>query len=625
MPACTSENVSRFWSSSPPISRSNSVSPPIPSSPLSTSPPLISPISTLKRSVSNVSNHSNASNISQSSNNSGTPTVIFSPKRQQQHQQHQQRLQLNYQAQPTQGQDHNRNDSLLLKILSVYVDMLYVVLQGIICVITYAIWAPALGASIWVYMLWLIFQFPLTTFKWFLTVLYIPVSERTRTKRCVLISGGSTVQTVHLARNFYKAGARVVICELEGLFSLAKFSTACSKFYTIPKPGPGNAIEYIKALKDIVQREKAVYYIPVSASNTAYYDALAKPYLEIMGCECFVPGASEVTTLDDPLELLQRCQTLGLPTPCHVVLRSIQDVSRMYEQNAFSTGRYLMLAAGPVGMRDRSKMILPPTIREFRNQQYEISESKPCIVIRDPGDRHYITCTTVKESKIVANVTCLVDEERGLIPEEHPEIMEWLDRFFVRLFSTRINGHLSFRLAVTEEGELVPIGCRVGVSLPYICHTGIHPRLVWKPCRHFSRQNSGVLTTSDRHLLPNGVSYALKRSAGETVPHLLGTVLDKREALFAYWDPLPYCAYYHLQLPFRRLAGIIRAQPSRKWSQSKRKQNGMVEKRACMISSDFTKAASIWRYGLNERIPVLENRKIEPNDTREGGIRAGNL
>lgn len=64
---------------------------------------------------------------------------------------------------------------------------------------------------------------------------------------------------------------------------------------------------------------------------------------------------------------------------------------------------------------------------------------------------------------------------------------------------------------------------------------------------------------------------------------------------------------------------------SRKWSQSKRKQNGMVEKQACMISSDFTKAASIWRYGLNERIPVLENRKIEPNDTREGGIRAGNL
>ena len=559
MPACTSENVSRYWSSSPPISRSNSVSPPIPSSPLSTSPPSISPISTLKRSMSDVSNHSNVSNISQSSHNSGTSTVIFSPRRQQQHQQ---KLQLSNQPQSAQGQNHNRNDSLLLRIFSGYIDALHGAFQSIISLISYAIWAPALCASIWIYMLWLIFQFPLTTFKWFLTVLSTPASERIRTKRCVLISGGSTVQAVHLARNFHKAGARVVICELEGSFGLAKFSTACSKFYTIPKPGPGNVIEYIKALKDIVQKEKAVYYIPVSASNTAYYDALAKPYLEVMGCECFVPGASEVTSLDDPLELLQRCQTLGLSTPCHTVLRSVQDVTRMYEQNAFSTGRYLILAAGPAGMRDRGKIILPPTIREFRNQQYEINENKPWIVIRDPSGKHYITCTTVKESKIVANVTCFVDEERGLIPEEHPEIVQWLDRFFARSFSTGINGHLSFRLAVTEEGELIPIGCRVGVSLPYICHTGIHPRLVWKPCRHFSRQNSGISTTSDRHLLgSDAVSYALKRSVGETVPHLLGTVLDKREALFAYWDPLPYCAYYHLQLPFRRLAGIIRARP----------------------------------------------------------------
>ncbi|XP_017798428.1 PREDICTED: uncharacterized protein LOC108579410 isoform X1 [Habropoda laboriosa] len=587
MPACTSENVSRFWTSSPPISRSSSLSPPIPSSPLSTSPPLISPISTLKRSVSNVSNSSNTSNISQSSN-STTPTVIFSTRRQQQQQQQQQqqRLQLNHQTQTRQGQNHNRNDWFLLKILTAYIGVLFGIAESIVSVISYVIWAPALGASIWVYMLWVIFQFPLTAFKWFLTVLYMPASERSRNKRCVLISGGSTVQTVHLARNFHKAGARVVICELDGLFGLAKFSTACSKFYTIPKPGPGNAIEYIKALKDIVQKEKAVYYIPVSASNTAYYDALAKPYLEVMGCECFVPGASEVTALDDTLELLERCRVVGLPIPCHTVLCSMQDVSRLYEQNAFATGRYLMLAAGPTGMRDRSKIVLPPTLREFRNQQYEIGENKSWVVIRDPSGKHYITCTTVKGSKVVTNVTCLVDEERGLIPEERAEVSQWLERFFARSFGTRINGHLSFSLAMTEEGELVPISCRVGVSLPYICHTRIHPRLVWKPCRHFSRQNSGILSPSD--LLPDAVACALKRPGGETVPHLMGTVLDKREALFTYWDPLPYCAYYHLQLPFRRFAGMLRAQPvqhnpplaqsrrtSREHCLSERKQNGI--------------------------------------------------
>ncbi|XP_076163069.1 uncharacterized protein LOC143144495 [Ptiloglossa arizonensis] len=557
MPACTSENISRLWSSSPSISRSSSVSPLVPNSPLSTSPTLVSPISTLKRSSSNVSSLSNTFHGSPSSNSSNAATVIFSPRRRQHHHREPQ----SYQAQPKQGQNHNRNDSLLLKILSAYIGLLFGIVQGIFSVISYAIWAPALWASVWVYMLWVIFQLPLTALKWFITVLHTPASERARSKRCVLISGGSTVQTVHLARNFYKAGARVVICELDGLFGLAKFSTACSKFYTIPKPGPGNVIEYIKALKDIVQKEKVAYYVPVSANNTAYYDALAKTYLEVMGCECFVPGASEVAALDDPLELLRMCRALSLPTPCHSVLRSLQDVSSLYEQNAFATGRYLMLAAGPAGTRDRSKIVLPPTVREFRNQQHEITESKPWVVIRDPSGKHYITCTTVKYSRIVANVTCLVDEDRGLIPEERPEVAQWLDKFFARMFGA-FDGHLSFRLAVSEDGELVPIGCRVGVSLPYICHTGIHPRLVWKPCRHFSRQNSEIFSMGERYLATETITNAMKRPTGEILPHLLGTVLDKREALFTYWDPLPYCAYYHLQLPFRRLAGMIRAQPA---------------------------------------------------------------
>lgn len=463
-----------------------------------------------------------------------------------------------------QVESHNverNNGSLLLRILSWYLGLLLSLLRGIFNVVGYAIWAPALWASAWVCLFWVILQLPLTALKWFITLLHTPAYERSRNKRCVLISGGSTVQAVHLARNFYKAGARVVVCEHEGLFGLARFSTACSKFYTMPRPSPGNVVEYIKALGDIVRRERVAYYIPVSAASTAYYDALAKPHLEIMGCECFVPDAGEVTALDDPFELLRRCRTLGLATPQHFLLRSISDLSALYEQNTFRIGRYMMLAAGPAGMRDRTKIPLPPTVREFRNQQHEISNRRPWVVIRYPGGSHFVTCTTLKESRIVANVTCRVDENRGLIPEECPEVTQWLERFFARSFGVRINGHVSFRLAVSEDtGELLPIGCRVGVSLPYICHTSIHPRLVWKPCRHFSRQNSAVLATPDRQLLSDAVAGALKRPTSETAPHLLGTVLDKRETLFVYWDPLPYCAYYHLQLPFRRVAGVIRAQ-----------------------------------------------------------------
>ncbi|XP_066581382.1 uncharacterized protein [Prorops nasuta] len=577
MPACSSENCSRFWSSSPPmVSRSSSASPPLPSSPLSTSPPPIFPMSTLKRSISNVSSSSTTSNLSTLSNNSSAPTVIF--RRQQTfHQYNGSNYSQNHSQQPQSGlqqqqqqqkysvlsQARQRRASILHLLVSWYLGLLINIFRSCYNCLTCTIWAPALWASAWVCLFWVILQIPLNLLKWLLTILHTPASERARSKRCVLISGGSTVQSVHLARNFYKAGAKVVICELEGLFGLARFSTACSKYYTLPRPGPSSAAEYVRALKDIVQREKAVYYIPVSSTSTAYYDALAKPHLELLGCECFVPSASDVTALDDPLELLRRCRVLGLPTPVHFVLRSTQDVARIYEQNTLRTGRHMMLAAGPAGMRDRAKFLLPSSSTEFRNQHHEVSETRPWVVVRDPGGEHYVTCTTIKESRIVSNVTCRVDESRGLIPEERPEVSQWLERFFGRSFGSRISGHLSFRLCSSvDQGDLVPIYCRVGVSLPYVCYSGIHPRLVWKPCRHFSRQSSGLIMTNERNFVPEAAASALKRIPSETAPHLIGTVLDKREALFVYWDPLPYCAYYHLQLPIRRVAGAIRAQPT---------------------------------------------------------------
>lgn len=367
------------------------------------------------------------------------------------------------------------------------------------------------------------------------------------------------MQAVHLAQNFYKAGARVVVCDLDGLFALARFSTACSKYYSVPKPGPRTSSEYIKALKDIVQKEKATYYIPVSATSTAYYDALAKPHLEALGCECFIPSTVEVTALDDPLELLRRCRAIGLPTPNHFVLRSLEDVNRLYERDIFRHGRYMMIPAGPAGMRDRTKVVLPSSAREFRRQGFEINDSRPWLVIREPGNQHFITCTVLNKSRVVANVTCRVDQNRGLIPEERADVSQWLEQFFTYNFRGNMSGHLSFRLALSQTGELFSVGCRVGIGLPYICYTSVHPRLVWRPCRHFSRQNSGVVVNNNE-VSSESLASSLKRCNSQTDRNLMGTLLDKKEALFVYWDPLPYCAYYYLQLPFRRVAQAIRSQ-----------------------------------------------------------------
>ena len=139
-----------------------------------------------------------------------------------------------------------------------------------------------ISACVWIF--WQFVQLPLTAVKLFLSLLLTPPSERLRKKRTVLISSGSTVQALHLARNFHSAGARVVVCEIDGLFALARFSTAVSKFYTVPKPTSDQLQNYVRAVCEIVDKEEAAYYVPVSATTAAYYDAVAKPHLELLGC-----------------------------------------------------------------------------------------------------------------------------------------------------------------------------------------------------------------------------------------------------------------------------------------------------------------------------------------------------
>ena len=629
MPACGSESYpsgASYRSCSPPNSRSNSASPPPLTWPGGSR---LSPIGTLKRSFSNLSNSSlhygnNTSLFEQKRSTSATTldsSCIHSPpppsppsgfsclhhhyqtkerdhelrndgtSRQQTNSAFTSIIYRKSRQDEVGGTSDGKSDRegnnarsiknmfLPARLLAWYTSLVSSIVRKSYDTLSYVIWAPIFWISAWICVLWVLMQIPLNLIKCVIRCLYTPASKRACNKRCVLITGGSTLQALHLARNFYKAGTRVVVCEIEGLFGLARFSTACSRFYTVPRPGPGTAAEYVSALKKIVENEKAQYFIPVSCTSGAYYDALAKPHLEIMGCECFVPGAADITALEDPQQLLRRCVSLGLRTPVHFVLNSPDDLVRLYESGKFAgTERHVILAAGPAGMRERTKLLVPSSppdetlLRNFRRKldQYEISERRPWLVIREPiGPNHgyqLVTCTTVKDSRVVANVTCRLDESRGLVPEERTDVDQWLEIFFARSFATRINGHLSFKLAFSGNDGLglVAIGCRVGVPLPYLCLTSVHSRLVWQPCRHFSRQHSANLLVNDRYKQTNVSSSNIKGLSARNRSVVAGAtnVIDKRDVLFVYWDPLPYCAYYHLQLPFRRLAGVIREQPA---------------------------------------------------------------
>lgn len=389
--------------------------------------------------------------------------------------------------------------------------------------------------------------------------------ERNRKKRTILISGGSSIQTLHQARNFYSSGSRVVVFDFDGLFPLSKYSTSVSKYYTVPNPAT-SINDYISAICEIVLMENVSFYIPVSVSNSAYYDALVKPHLELLGCQTFVSGIHELAVLDDILEILEKCQENEIPVPTYKILHSKEDLQNVYDCGWLSGFRNLIMSVGHFGRIERLKFELPLNRRDLRFG-YEISEKRPWIVVQDVPGNHYLTCTTVKESKMITNVTCAVQlDTKNLLPESNEEVEKWLKDFFNKIrFQRPVNGHFSFRLVkCMNTGNLLPIGIRVGVSLPYLCHTSAHSKLLWKSCPHFSRQNSGPLVQQGgRYWIHQALLRTVKHLSVESVTNLIGTVLDKREALFLYWDPLPYCAYYHFQLPLKSIRDFLQRRRNR--------------------------------------------------------------
>lgn len=415
-----------------------------------------------------------------------------------------------------------------------------------------------LSAILWLF--WKLISYPLSAAKNVLIFLHTPAHERYRQKRTVLISGGSTVQSLHLARNFHSAGARVVAFEFEGLFALARFSTAVDKFYTLPASARKNSNEYIDALMKIVEKESPSLYIPVCATSPAHFDSLAKPHLELSGVQkIFCPGAQEVSILDDIGAVLKKCESRNIPTPPYRVLTCKEDLYRLYDSGFLNNFRNVLVATGAHGIIDRQKYILPAHKRDLK-LPIEISEEKPWIVLRDMPGKHYVTCTTIKDSKVIANVTCSIQPDtRNLVPESNPEIEKWLHEFFERVrFNRNVNGHVSFRFVKSDaSGNLLTLGTRVGVTLSYLCYTGVQSRVVQKPCPHFDRRNSGPITQS-RHFLPDTVVNTIKNPTAKSFEQLIGNVLDKREALFLYWDPLPYIAYYHFQLPLQKITKFLK-------------------------------------------------------------------
>ncbi|XKL62746.1 hypothetical protein PGB90_002579 [Kerria lacca] len=420
---------------------------------------------------------------------------------------------------------------------------------------------PTLWFSVVCWVLSKMMMIPISIMKGILIFIFMPASKRRQRKQTVLISGGSSVQAVYLARHFYSAGARIIICEIEGNFQLARFSTAVQQYYTVPQPNDEHFHEYVNAIKSIVLKEKVTCFIPVSEKNTAYYDSLIKPYIEELGCECICPDVPDVLLLDDMLALMRQIEKEGMLAPPHYLVHSNSDLNRLYDLGTVKHEPHVMVKVGISGCKNHLKINLPPTRRRLK-LTHQINDANPWLVVQNYDGDKYITCTTIRDTEIICNVTCKIDSLGGLVPVYKLEIENWLSQFFSNLKASDRNiiGHMSFYFTTTRKNDKIFFtGCEVGVRKPYICYTSVQSRIVWKSCQHFNRYTSGpVVDNSGIYWLHKIVLKILEFPNLQSISNVINIVRGRQDALFVLWDPLPYCAFYYLQVPLNSVSVAIK-------------------------------------------------------------------
>lgn len=363
--------------------------------------------------------------------------------------------------------------------------------------------------------------------------------------RTVLINGGSTVQALHLARNFYLTGARVIVCEIEGLAELSSFSMAVDNHYIVPRPSEDNCVQYVDALRAIVEKERVGYYVPTGTTVSAYYDAVAKSHLELLGCRCCTPGLDGVSILNDMSEVLLKCEFEGLAVPKHLRVASKEDIVKLYDNVSFRPERHFIVNVGLSGSKVRHRLKLPAN-RKSLTLPGPVSEECPWLLVQICPGSYYTTCTTVRHGRVIGNLTCNVRDD-GDSAGRNELVDEWVTHF-VSTLSATFDAILTFRICVTPSRKVIPLDCHVGVPVTYMSYTSNFETILYPPCEHVRQSLSPEIQITGRYYAPELLYKTITQMTTiNAVQFFVNTMLTKSEMIFIIWDPLPFLAYYNLQ------------------------------------------------------------------------------
>ncbi len=367
--------------------------------------------------------------------------------------------------------------------------------------------------------------------------------------RTVLITGGKMTKALQLARAFHRAGHRVILAET-AKYRLTghRFSRAVDAFYCVPEPTDP---EYDDALYELVRYEAVDSVIPVSSPTASVHDARARYVLDGI-CEVVHATEDVVRMLDDKAEFSKVAVALGLRVPDWL---RVTDPQQIVNFN-FPAGRSYILkqiAYNPIGRLDRPRLSRRTPQRNAALARWlPISEENPWILQEFIAGREYCTHGTAINGRLQVHVCCESSASQlNYAMVDNPKIRAWVEQFVSALGAT---GQFSFDFIQAANGTVYAIECNPRT------HSAIttfhnHRELASAYLEDGHPVVTPVMGARPTYWIYHEMWRLLTQPNRRTRLH---SILRGQDAIFAWWDPLPYLMVHHLQIPALLIDNLLR-------------------------------------------------------------------
>jgi hypothetical protein len=374
--------------------------------------------------------------------------------------------------------------------------------------------------------------------------------------KTILISGGKMTKALQLARSFHQAGHRVILIESKKYWLTGhRFSWDIARFYTVPNP---DSRGYAEALLDIVKRENVDVYIPVCSPVASYYDALAKQVLS-PHCEVIHVDADMAMQLDDKYEFWKIATSLRLSVPDSYYITDPQKVLDF--DFSRRSHKYILKSIAYDSVRRLDLTLLPcddPSATQSFVKDLPVSEKNPWIMQAFVLGQEYCTHSTVRDGELRMHCCCKSSGfQVNYEMVHHPEIEAWVKQF---VGSLGLTGQVSFDFMQALDGTIYAIECNPRThSAITMFYNHPHVSKAYLDHEPLSAPIQPLKSSRPTYWLYHELwRFFTNLNSWNKTLQRVKIILNGKDAIFDWEDPLPFLMVHHLQIPLLLLENLIR-------------------------------------------------------------------